>query len=74
MDIYEFMSNNPALTLFLACIIGLVITYVITSVITSVFQCIFLCFNRLMRHTNIKNEGWPPPHLDADGDFINKEK
>lgn len=29
----------------------------------------FLCWNRLMRHLNIRRAGWPPTHLDADGDF-----
>lgn len=34
------------------------------------FTCLFKCWNRFMRHLNIKHEGWPPPHLDADGDAI----
>jgi len=25
--------------------------------------------SRLIRSSNIKAKGWPPPHLDADGDF-----
>jgi hypothetical protein len=29
----------------------------------------FKTWNRLIRHLNIKACGWPPPHLDADGDF-----
>ena len=66
MDIYEFMSNNPVLTLLLACIIGFVIMVA--------FKYIFLAFNRLVRHANINNKGWPPPHLDADGNFIDEEE
>ena len=27
-----------------------------------------LC-NRILRHYNIKQNGWPPSHLDADGDW-----
>ena len=30
---------------------------------------VFKCWNRWLRSRNIKNHGWPPPHLDADGDF-----
>jgi FixJ family two-component response regulator len=26
-------------------------------------------FYRWMRHRNIAARDWPPPHLDADGDF-----
>ena len=25
--------------------------------------------NRLIRHAAIRKRGWPPAHLDADGDF-----
>ena len=25
--------------------------------------------NRMIRSRNIREKGWPPPHLDADGDF-----
>lgn len=36
----------------------------------------FLMFiwNRFWRHWNIRIHGYPPPHCDADGDFINSEK
>ena len=50
----EFMSDSPLLTFFLV--------YLITSMV-------FRCWNRLMRHLNIRKFGWPPEHLDADGDF-----
>jgi hypothetical protein len=25
--------------------------------------------NRIVRHLNIRKAGWPPAHVDADGDF-----
>ena len=34
----------------------------------------WLTFNRFMRHFNIRKHGWPPAHLDADGDPISIEK
>ena len=33
------------------------------------FQSIDFIVNRLLRHLNIRSKGWPPMHLDADGDF-----
>lgn len=32
----------------------------------------FKCWNRWLRSRNIKHHGWPPPHLDADGDFASQ--
>ena len=54
MNIYQFMSENPYLTGFL---------------------CLFICHtvfkivNRIIRHFNLRKNGWPPAHCDADGDF-----
>lgn len=39
-----------------------------------VLQFIFKSYNRFLRYKNIKNQGWPPPHCDADGDFKKEEK
>ena len=33
----------------------------------------FVSWNRFLRSRNIKRHGWPPPHLDADGDFIRED-
>lgn len=33
----------------------------------------FPIINRYFRTRNIKNAGWPPAHLDADGDAVEKE-
>lgn len=30
--------------------------------------------NRIIRHFNIRAKGWPPPHLDADGDWQEEEQ
>jgi len=38
-------------------------------------ELIFKVINRFIRRSNIKNKGWPPAHLDADGDWKpDKEK
>ena len=32
-------------------------------------RLIFIIVNRTLRHLNIRKHGWPPSHLDADGDW-----
>lgn len=61
MTAYEFMGEHPTLTFFLACIAA------------SCFAYPFKIINRWIRHRNIVAQGWPPAHLDADGDAIEKE-
>ena len=34
---------------------------------------IVLVNNRILRSRNIREQGWPPPHLDADGDWKKQE-
>lgn len=35
---------------------------------------LFRCWNRWVRHLNIKAHGWPPAHLDADGDPVDGDQ
>lgn len=49
-------------------------TLVILVVVGSVMLTIRFCWNRLLRHLNIRKAGWPPSHLDADGDWKPIEK
>lgn len=58
---WEFAKANP-FTAF--CILLLLCV--------SVESTLFRCWNRLVRHLNIRAKGWPPPHLDADGDLKTK--
>ena len=60
MNIYEFMSDSPWLTFFLA--------YFIAQVLVVLTQISFKVWNRTMRHWNINKHGYPPSHCDADGD------
>lgn len=55
-NVYEFMSNSPWLTFFLALIVANALTWP------------FRLVNRWIRHRNIVARGWPPFHLDGDGD------
>lgn len=65
MSIYEFMIESPATTLILALFALIALGFVLTLILSLTFKP----FNRWIRHKNIVAKGWPPPHLDADGDF-----
>lgn len=55
-DFYQFAGVHPFLTFALA--------YISYCIVAIPFNLV----NRCIRSRNIKNAGWPPPHLDADGD------
>lgn len=42
---------------------------IVVVVLPTIIHYLFKCYNRLLRHLNILWHGWPPHHLDADGDF-----
>lgn len=54
MNAFEFMARNPILAFLLVYVLA---------------RYAFRCWGTLMRHLNIRRHGWPPAHLDADGDF-----
>jgi len=53
-DFYTWSSAHPFLAAF---------------VVLCPFATIATSFRLFLRSRNILNRGWPPPHLDADGDF-----
>ena len=61
-DLLKFASDNPWLTFFLAVLAAEVIIRVVVNLP-----------NRILRHWNIRKHGYPPPHCDADGDFIKEQ-
>ena len=58
---YEFASESPFLTFFLALIVA--------GVLKTAIRTPFHIWNRYCRSRNIRERGWPPSHLDADGDW-----
>lgn len=56
-----FMDESPFLSFFLALIIG--------HTLVAPFRYAFKAYNRRLRSRNIAAKGWPPAHLDADGDW-----
>jgi len=55
-DLYKFAGDNPYLTFFLALLVYHLLAWP------------FRLVNRWIRHRNIAASGWPPFHLDGDGD------
>jgi hypothetical protein len=58
MNAWQFANESPILTAFMVWV-----------VCEMVYKVIFHCWNRMMRMLNVRKQGWPPPHCDADGDF-----
>lgn len=58
---WEFWSEHYYLAFFAMCFAA----WIAGSAIYYAFRI----FNRVMRTINIACRGWPPAHLDADGDF-----
>lgn len=41
----------------------------IVVILDGLLKLVFRIYNRSMRTINIVSRGWPPEHIDADGDF-----
>lgn len=65
-EIITFASGGPWLAFFLA--------WIAAWLIVAPFNFVFRCWNRYLRSRNIAARGWPPAHLDADGDFKPEDK
>lgn len=61
MSLYEFANKQPDVVVWLSFLaFGLL----------SLFGCLlYNGWKRFVTHLNIRKAGWPPPHLDAEGDF-----
>lgn len=57
MNVFEFMSDSPLLTFFLACILVILA------------DSVLFLLRQPLRAMSIRKHGWPPAHLDADGDY-----
>lgn len=61
MNLLNFMSEHVILAFFIICSIY--------HAVVLPFKLVAKLLNRWMRHMNIMAKGWPPIHLDADGDW-----
>lgn len=60
MGLLDFMAARPLLTFFLA------------AMVYGVIQSVLYLARQPIRSANIRAQGWPPAHLDADGDYMSK--
>lgn len=51
-----------------------VLMVVVFYLINLVRFVVFMLPNRLLRHISICVRGWPPSHLDADGDAVRDDE
>lgn len=63
--LWNFASEHPVIIVIIIIISGLIIANILYYILYFPFWII----NRWLRSRNIKHQGWPPAHLDADGDF-----
>lgn len=56
MEFLQFISQDTEHFLGFLIVGSALLTFVLRLV------------NRVMRHANIRKHGWPPAHIDADGD------
>jgi hypothetical protein len=61
MNVWDFASEHW----FVAIILAMIIAHVIVAP----FRYAWMAWNRYLRSKNIVARGWPPGHLDADGDW-----
>ena len=64
-NLYQFLTDRP--------IISLLVLWLICETIFKLGHLPVLLGNRGLRHLNIRKQGWPPPHCDADGDAVETE-
>lgn len=69
-EIITFASGSPWLAFFLAWLV----LWFVARLLLAPFNLVFRCWSRWLRSRNIAARGWPPAHLDADGDFKPEDK
>lgn len=54
-------------------VLGTILLCFMLSVIHLPFRLLYNAYNRTLRSRNIREKGWPPAHLDGDGDWDTKD-
>ena len=52
---------------FVGCVV------LVSLIVVTPIQAALFAWNRFVRHLNVRAKGWPPAHLDADGDWKQRE-
>jgi len=62
---WEFANEHEVVTLLIVTVLAIAAA--------SPFFFAFCAYNQTLRSRNIVARGWPPAHLDADGDLVIEE-
>lgn len=66
----SFIGAHPWAAFFVGLPLLYVIMYFLTNGFVRIVELlVFRPWNRYLRSCDIALHGWPPPHVDADGDF-----
>ena len=65
MTIFEFIADHY----FYTFLLGIFYLFVAGQVL----QFVLNFWNRFLRHLSVRKHGWPPGHLDTDGDWPPKD-
>ncbi len=73
MNVSEFMNLNPELTALVALLACTVVHVTVRTTYFIIYHLFFklpaVVWSRFTRMMMVRKHGWPPPHLDADGDW-----
>ena len=68
-DILTFVADNSVQTFFLGPFV-LIVLGILLFFLNGILSVIFRIINRVLRTIKVIFRGWPPEHLDADGDSL----
>lgn len=69
-SVHKLLADSSGLLLILALAILAALTVLGVSALEVGAKIVF----RFLRSRDIRDQGWPPPHCDADGDPIKNEE
>jgi hypothetical protein len=68
-DVLHFMEANKHFTFGILIFCGLPGLAIVAIAIVSISHAVLFIPKAIIRHLNLRKAGWPPPHVDADGDW-----
>ena len=68
MNVLEFAAQNPWQFFFMGPFILILLGF-----LYGLLRLPFVLINRILRSVMVSIRGWPPSHLDADGDWKTEE-
>ena len=65
MDFVQFLDNHYVA----ACYIATLLTFLLVVILWFMYKLI----SKQIRRMTIDESGWPPPHLDVDGNYVARD-